>query len=485
LSTGHIPDVLSQLNGFYAAVVTNSENIVYAIVDRVRSIPLYYAFDDSKFYISDDSRWIMSKVSSSFDDLSITEFSISTYVTGNRTLLSSVKQLQAGEYLKVDVVDEKMFIQANRYFVHLSNKVDTYIDERRLEYEIEASFERLCKWANGRQLVIPLSGGHDSRLIILMLKRLGYKDIAAFSYGMPGNREARISRDVAERVGVPWFFVPYSHKRWRYWFNSSEGMAYMDYAHGLSSTPHIQDWPAVWELKKCGRLARDCAFVPGHTVTLSLKDVPTNGNINTVTNALLRKHYGLVGNKSAIIRQNIERLVRESLDILIFKHGVDLADAMECWEWQERHSKFIINSVRVYDYFGFEWWIPLWDGKLMDTWASVPRDQRRDKAIYRKYVDELYMKMTGVTASHAQRTDKTGPKARILATIRRCLSPVNPQLYLLIRKYLLYDTDPLRWHGIVPRTYYLRRVRQIEGINSLVAEKVLSRILSKELKHTQ
>ena len=139
-----------------------------------------------------------------------------------------------------------------RYVHHYPMQSITEEDLLRFHQGVmENIIDRLIRFAAGRTIVIPLSGGHDSRLIALMLKKVGYPDLVSFSYGRPGNHEADISKQVADSLGVRWEFVEYSNDLWREWYESPEMKAYFDMAGNLSSLPHIQDWPAVWAFKKC------------------------------------------------------------------------------------------------------------------------------------------------------------------------------------------------------------------------------------------
>lgn len=54
----------------------------------------------------------------------------------------------------------------------------------------------------------------------------------------------------------------------------------------------------------------------------------------------------------------------------------------ECFNWQERQSKFIANSVKCYEYFGFEWRIPLWDNEIADYWMRVPARCRYGRNLF-------------------------------------------------------------------------------------------------------
>jgi len=161
-----------------------------------------------------------------------------------------------------------MQVKTERYyrFVH-EYEQEVGIDELMAQHDqvLIRIFNRLIEIANGRAIVVPLSGGYDSRLIVLMLKRLGYENIITFTYGRPGNKESEVSRKVAELLGLQWEFVPYSNEDWYRWYNSSERKDYSKLAGNSCSLPHIQDWPAVWQLKNKNLIPGDCIFVPGHS----------------------------------------------------------------------------------------------------------------------------------------------------------------------------------------------------------------------------
>lgn len=64
---------------------------------------------------------------------------------------------------------------------------------------------------------------------------------------------------------------------------------------------------------------------------------------------------------------------------------VSLAD---CWNIANRQAKFIVNSLRVYEFLGYEWRIPLWDSELMNFWSKVPLKYRIKKELYDEYLFE-------------------------------------------------------------------------------------------------
>ena len=162
-------------------------------------------------------------------------------------------------------------------------------------------FERLVKSVNQRQIVLPLSGGYDSRLIAVMLARLGYDNVVCFSYGKPGNWESEISRRVAEKLGYKWLFVPYSRRKWRTSFQSEERLAYTRRASALCSPAVLQDWLAVRELTDHKLLSQDAIFVPGHTndfitgghIPAELAHSGTVPTLQALLLSIARKHYSI------------------------------------------------------------------------------------------------------------------------------------------------------------------------------------------------
>lgn len=53
--------VLSKLNGFYALLWERSGS-VFASANHVRSIPLFYASREEKFFVSDDADWVRTQI---------------------------------------------------------------------------------------------------------------------------------------------------------------------------------------------------------------------------------------------------------------------------------------------------------------------------------------------------------------------------------------------------------------------------------------
>jgi asparagine synthase (glutamine-hydrolysing) len=265
-----------------------------------------------------------------------------------------------------------------------------------LDQTLINTFSRLVESTigQGKKLVVPLSGGLDSRIIVAMLKRLGVNDVICVSYGRKRSRESEISKHVAEALGYEWLFVESTAKKWYECYNSKEADLFRTWAGNLSSLPHMQDFLTVKELKIHGKIPENSVFVPGHTGDmLSGGHIPenclensTNFDSEAYLKASLKKHYNLWKWPYGQEIENIFRQrINKSVSGLEIKDNVTFADAIEYFDFNERQAKFIINSVRVYEFFGYEWRIPFWDTELINFFLRVPIEYRINRKLYKKY----------------------------------------------------------------------------------------------------
>jgi len=376
-------EALTSLNGFYA-VMQQQPGKLLAAVDHIRSIPLFYGQRQGRVFVSDEAEWVRQQVGDELmDDQARQEFQLTGYVTGLDTLFPNVKQLQAGECLMVTEQTGTPKVETQRYYRFLHTEPSEY-DETSLRESLDqaavASVQRLINYANGRQIVVPLSGGYDSRLIVTLLKRLDYRNIFTFTYGVAGNKESQYSKQVAEALGLRWHFVEYSNELWRNAWQSDERWQYQKWGSGWSSIAHVQDWLAVKLMKEQGSIDNDAIFVPGHSGDFvagsHIPDAAFSGealNLEDVCHALFKGHYKLAPTTTFDTKERewIER-IKETTGSTKVEHAWQYADTYEKWDWQERQAKFICNSVRVYEFFGYDWWLPLWDKEFLYFFENLP-----------------------------------------------------------------------------------------------------------------
>ena len=485
---------ITMASGSFAIVIKN-KNKLFVSVDRLRSIPLFYALQNNIFYLSDNAYWIKDELSlKELDKISEQEFLLTGYVTGKDTLFTEIKQIQAGEYLIVKEADNKITIKTNIYYRYLHKKFFTEPKEELFDKldNISVNFiNRLIKSVRGKTIVIPLSGGYDSRSIAAMLKKLNYKNVICFSYGKKGNWESEISEKVARKLGYKWYFVEYTKTKWRNISSLNEWKKYFEYGNNLTSLAHLQDWPAVWELKKNKKIPDDAVFVPGHSGDLlggswTPKPVDTfkiDYNLKDISDYLFKSHYCLFNLKDEHKKDLFLKKIKKELSNLEISDVDSFVSLCECWNIANRQAKFIVNSVRVYEFFGYEWRIPLWDSELMDFWSRVPLKYRINKELYDEYLFERLFKEFNI--SFIKNESKKIKKSKSLAKIKNVIKKIRP-LYgmaikiLCIEKYLLdYYNNSMNWYAIVSYYKYLKTMPLNGNINSILAKITIENLRKK------
>lgn len=425
---------LKDLNGFFSFII-QSENSIYASVDHIRSNPLFYALIDDTLYLSDSAEWIRKELKiEEMDSLFKQEFLHTGFVTGSDTLYAEIKQLRAGESLKF----ENGKLELIRHYEYVHHEPQVYSEEllsKELYNALKKSFNNLVNYANGRQIVIPLSGGYDSRLVAIMLKEIGYENIVTFTYGIKDNKEAQYSKIVADALGLDWFFVEYTPELWQKAWASSARYEYQVMASNGVSLPHVQDWLAVKLIREQKLVDDDAIFVPGHGGDfLAGCDIPTfvfekeiTYTKNELLNEILAYYYTLSPIENNTDRNHFTQRIANICPINLERlSAIDYADQYEKWVWQEQESKFICNSVRVYEFFNYDWWMPLCDKELFNYFSTLPLNLR-NHSWYQDFVKELFAKY------YTEKPLENASDSSVFLTFLRSIIVKNKKLYSLAK----------------------------------------------------
>lgn len=453
-------ELAAALNGQFSAVRVRGTDVL-AAVDRLRSIPIFFAHGDAGLVVADSAWPVLGAMPSTRrDPLAEAEFRLTGYTTGSTTLIAGLRQIPAGHIFESQdhpVARESL----HQYYAYRHDEVsDTptpaLIDE--LARLHERVFRRLLDDVGDRPLVVPLSGGYDSRLIGVMLRDLGARDVLCYTYGTEANWESRISRELAVHLGFRWTMVPYSAARWRTWRTLAEFRRYFRDSGNASSSPHFQDWPAVHELRASGALAPDAVFVPGHSgdflagshVPASLAQTPAPSRA-AVIQAIIDGHYNL-WDWPPDADVGLRRAIESRIGSIIGDGSLDTAEsasgAFELWDCAERQAKFIVNSMRVYEAFGYEWRLPLFDAELMDFWSRIPVAQRFGRRLYFAYV--AARQPMPVTRANL---DRAAPLAAVVRCVERVgLKPLAEKARAAVRRTRWrreYEGGTMGWYALV------------------------------------
>ncbi|WP_306052499.1 asparagine synthase-related protein [Natronococcus wangiae] len=453
-----VASVAADLEGFFAAVVRGPD-ATYLVADGARSIPLYC--DSGGTIVADRGRVVRDALEAEPDPVAESEFLLARYVTGPETIWAGVRAIQPGEIVRIGT--EGITRRTYRDYWPAgpadrrtgSSLTPSDRPRARLESAFERALDRLERVAGDRPVVVPLSGGYDSRLLASTLVERD-RDVIGFTFGRSGHPDVEASREVADRLGIRWEFCDYDGETWREWYRGPAGLEYRRRAFGGDALPFLAEWPAVRQLVAEGRLPADALYCPGHTVATPSERLPrfapegerdasTTANVGcgpavdadedaddratiepsleSLVDYVLERHYALWDwNDEAFERAARERIRRGLLggrDPDAATDPAGAAAAYERWEWRGRMATFTNGDCRVYEDAGLEWWLPLWDPAYVRAWKRVPLERRRGKGLHADLAVEHYRRAADVPRERAGLTDRTlSPIDRHLALVR-------------------------------------------------------------------
>jgi len=383
VDTGRFKEFLLHLNGNFSIIIHSKQSTVLC-VDKMRCFPVIYFLHNREVYVTDDIdafRQHHPAIRLRVDVQIVEQYLCSNFITGPDTLFESVFAVQAGEMVEIvhgNCIRHSYFQWTPK--MDNDSQRDLSVNAAKLDAIFTKVTERMIKSVpDVRNWIIPLSGGHDSRLIMNYLFKAGVKNVKGYSYGVRNNHESLLSERVASALGYEWYFIEYTSEI--VFELSNEIDSYRKYAFNGTSVPHLQDFIAVCMLKKAGIAQTGDVFVPGHALDFIAGSHLTLGmevydSIHSSLIHIIHKHFDGFG----YAKRSDNLLAR--VQSTIAKYSLKANQIPEYFNWQERQTKFIANSVRVYEYVGFEWRIPLWDNELVDYWRNVGFNFRHNRKLY-------------------------------------------------------------------------------------------------------
>jgi asparagine synthase (glutamine-hydrolysing) len=392
-----LAEMFRSLPGHFATIIDSGLEVV-AVVDTVRSIPIFYTLIDGVLFLSNSAASLQQEQSTNrLNITAVSEFVAGGYVTGRDTLYEGLFQLQAGELIRFSKAEKTA--KTFRYFryrprFHLEE--DKNIVSRRLGETIDEIFSSICDEYRDRPIWISLSGGLDSRLLVTKLHEHGCKDLFTFSYGNPGNYEAKIAKFIANKLAIPWTYIPPKRSNVKKEDYLAELHSYWDYADGLCSMPVMGSYDAIAQIKLEKKIPKNALLINGQS-----GDFVSGGHIpsellgegisgRTLLDVIIERHFALWVDApiqidyDAIRCRIVTQLHISESTSLSAQQAISL---YEMWEWEERQSKFVANFQRLYEWASISWALPFWDTRLISFWEGVPLKLKIDQQLYRAYLE--------------------------------------------------------------------------------------------------
>ncbi len=426
-SKDDVLQILKKINGFFYIAV-ESEHEIFLVTDIVRTYPVFYKVQNDSISIGENAIDLATDCELSIHNTDC--FLSCGYTVENNTIFRDIFQVESASIVSITKTDGKA-TSMTYYNPIKSSFLNSEKEElfSNLDKAYTNVVQKALDYARGRTIVIPLSGGYDSRLIAMTLKRLGAKDVICYAYGTKhifdtGYAEIKTSREVAKLLGYKWMFIEYSYDKWHKLIQVQDAADYIKYVSRGTSLVSYQDWLAVSELKKRNLVPKDSVFIPGHT-----------GDFITGSAVPVDVDFDKIYHKQEILKHLSERYFNlfpfvsqksQLKNCTTFIHPDEIYNAedyvhfIETFSWKEYHSKHICNSAQVYKFYGYDWYFPLWDREIVDLWFSIHPREKRNRALYKEFADSYF----NTSIPYVSNTSSKNPFSRVVIKLCKILNAV-------------------------------------------------------------
>jgi len=392
-----IIEFLRSQNTHYAFILVTPEKI-FAATDQIRSIPVYYYYEDSTFHISNSARTLRSITNTHEVHLdSLEEYLLSGYVHQDRTLYKSLMAASAGQLLDFDRQNSELSI--NQYFTYLPSSSEcSSIDSaiHKFGTTLDEIFSDLVTTMKDRPVWVPLSGGLDSRLVLCKLIEHGCKHVTAFTYGHKFSHEMKMARHISELLDVHWIGLPSTSRNLTTLYRSSIRNEYADYSDGLHMTPVLLDFEGLYKIKKRRLVDSDAIIINGYSGDFLFgghipETLAFSPSLNNIVKHLVDKNCSHISTpnikspKSRVFNNILTQLSDLNYD---YSAATLSCSLYEHWDWKERQPKAVVNGQRLYEFFGLEWRLPFWDKRLLSFWSSMPVHLKINQLLHLRYLKQ-------------------------------------------------------------------------------------------------
>ena len=371
-----------EANGMFAVVIEQADGLM-AATDRLRRYPLFY---NNKGELSDTPHALNPR--GEWDEVALAFYRASGAVLPGHTLLKDIHQLPPASVATYTSAGWTVTPYAS-YLCALSEQQTATTEQ--LDKVMVSAYRRLIESVDGRQIVVPLTAGNDSRLILCMLRRMNYTNVICYTVDGPDGNEYDGAHQAAEQLGYPHYKIDMRQDEVRAlcYADRDDFERYYRYVGTLTNFCWLYDYVAIRWLQAQHLLDDDAVFVPGHSGDtfsgshLVKADLQPNA---TVRDAVRRMMY--IGNEYEV-QLVVRKVLREYFSAMM-QAGYPVYSAYQNWVVQHRQAHNILSSVRVYDYCGYEVRLPLWDNVLYDLFAHLPYDDLRGCKLYMDYVARVF-----------------------------------------------------------------------------------------------
>lgn len=362
-----------------------TENTFIAIADQVASYNILYEKkkDNTHIYLDRPKNFTINKNTAE-------EIYFSGYTINNHTLFQNIKSLLPGELLFI--TKDKFELQKwndyqPSYLPFSKNDLD-----KKFNNCLEDEFITIKKNLNNKKILVPLSSGLDSRLIVSLAKNFDL-EIETFTYGFQNKKDFRVAKEICEKLNLKNHQIIMNKKNSQI-YKSNIFRKYLRFRDLGIKANNFGDFGPLYHLGKLIDLkefkimnGQSGDFISGNHLPSEIIDSKNKLEIkiNDILEFSLQKHFSLWESNS-----QIKKRIKEKISTIYFnniKNDIELASKYEIFEFENRQCKWVVGQQNVYDFFGIPWDLPLWKKSVMDFFSyNFSYEDKKKQRFYKDFL---------------------------------------------------------------------------------------------------
>ena len=201
-----------------------------------------------------------------------------------------------------------------------------------------------------------------------------------------------------------------------------------------------------------------------------------------ILNELFNGHYSLWENLKTqqnkdLVFKKIWEEIEQEVNGLPNDQGNDFG-LYEFSEFKNRQTKYVITVQRIYEFFGYDWRLPLWDNQYLDFWIGVPLKHKVNRELF---VGTMKSQNWGDVWSAVYPSSYISPKwiAKVRFIFKVFFFFLGREMWKSFdRRVFYYWTEPLCKLGVVPYHQVLLDRNGYRNAVSWLTEKYAERVRS-------
>ena len=377
----NLKNLLAEINGVFQIII-KSEDSIFAAVDKFGSYDLFYALKGENLIVSDSVKIISNQTGyKKINENGKKDFIYSGFILNGETLIENIFSIKAAQCLTF-----KTSIKLEKYYSTKFNvkKYNSY-NEIKKEFDevVHKVAKRLVASLKGQEVYIPLSGGADSRFMLLLLNKMNYKNVTCFSYGSFILGERKYAKKLAHNSGFKYIDMPYKRRNWKNLFKHKNNIEYFKYASNYQCMSHLFDYFAANKIAK-----KDYIVIPGHFGSVTENQFSDILSKKEVIKFFIKKYMFFYNDNE--IKNYLYKRVSNSFSGYNEKSNIyEQLKVFDDTAYETYRSKHILKALKPYEINSFKWRLPLVDNDIIKFFNSLDiKYKGSEKVFFKRYISE-------------------------------------------------------------------------------------------------